>query len=757
NPTLADPIRSRKFTAMDFIIPDLTMDRVLVDVAAMIDREAGVKREVEIRGRGKSRPRMARDWWCFDAWWEGGGGPSAAEEEDEEQEDDENRERDDEEDHGVDLGACTSSSRHPALSPPPKLQNSDPCDRSGSLSTDSPPPHPQAESGTSDHTPYSVTDPLRSGAGEQLAARTLRLISATQHLASYSADPASTPSARRQPTSPNLQPPSSFVQTPEGEEKRGRNGLGERKGHFCEFEEPPMYWTLLFESIPRFVKYNAPKPRVVRAALKEGEGSGARPWSRGVTGSGTQARPSDRQSHLNSQPPTMFKKPPHTKNAALVKSSDRRKLRADLSSAFPNLPPTSLDLVLPPKEGKGGEGALSAAKFVAHSGDQGTLYLVDGEPVFWRDLDGGFWPSVYTAWKVPDLLPTIMTHGPVMRKLFEGADLMLPGVIVPPTGLPDVRRGEAVAVVVRGNPYPMAIGAMLVSTDDLAGGEGGMRGRGVRTLHVYGDSLWSMGSHSNPPEVNVTDSAPTLSASLSDDWTEIRPDEIDPNAAEVLSLSASISGEEAAEDGEDIRVKDAAGSEEAAISPADMDRLLETALLTALKKTLPNDPKLLPLSSTILYSTYVLPSRPVGSSLDIKQSSYKKLSKFLKAMEKRGWLKLKERGGDTLIVGVNLQHPQIVGFTPPRKVASDAAKKAAAAAANGETAGQGPSSAPDAGKKGGKVDPISVVDLWKGSASVVRMFEEIGKSKDTLYTAAELRSAVDEYAKSKELEETSNR
>ncbi|CAG8682708.1 12277_t:CDS:2 [Funneliformis mosseae] len=40
----------------------------------------------------------------------------------------------------------------------------------------------------------------------------------------------------------------------------------------------------------------------------------------------------------------------------------------------------------------------------------------------------------------------------------------------------------------------------------------------------------------------------------------------------------------------------------------------------------------------------MLPCRPVGTEneVDIKKSSYKKVSKFLKAMEKKGVIKIKE-------------------------------------------------------------------------------------------------------------------
>lgn len=34
-------------------------------------------------------------------------------------------------------------------------------------------------------------------------------------------------------------------------------------------------------------------------------------------------------------------------------------------------------------------------------------------------------------WKIPNMLPTFYTYGPVSQKLITGADLMLPGIIIP--------------------------------------------------------------------------------------------------------------------------------------------------------------------------------------------------------------------------------------------------------------------------------------------------------------------------------------
>lgn len=58
-----------------------------------------------------------------------------------------------------------------------------------------------------------------------------------------------------------------------------------------------------------------------------------------------------------------------------------------------------------------------------------------------------------------------------------------------------------------------------------------------------------------------------------------------------------------------------------------MDMLLEVALLQSLHKSIRDED--LPVNPAVLWSKHMVPNRPPGSSLDIKRSSHKKMSKFL--------------------------------------------------------------------------------------------------------------------------------
>ena len=91
-------------------------------------------------------------------------------------------------------------------------------------------------------------------------------------------------------------------------------------------------------------------------------------------------------------------------------------------------------------------------------------------------------PSIYVLFAAPRALPRLLTYSEVSPKLLGGADMMLPGVIVPPAGLGDFKKGDLRAVAVPGNPVPFAVGVMEVDAAEVAAN--GMKGRGLRVLHA---------------------------------------------------------------------------------------------------------------------------------------------------------------------------------------------------------------------------------------------------------------------------------
>lgn len=106
----------------------------------------------------------------------------------------------------------------------------------------------------------------------------------------------------------------------------------------------------------------------------------------------------------------MFAKAFRVKSNTAIKGSDRRKLRADVTTAFPTLGTDQVSELVPGKE------ELNIVKLYAYKGDAVTVYVSGGNPILF-ELEKNLYPTVYTLWSYPDLLPTFTTWPLVLEKL----------------------------------------------------------------------------------------------------------------------------------------------------------------------------------------------------------------------------------------------------------------------------------------------------------------------------------------------------
>ncbi|GFN77044.1 eukaryotic translation initiation factor 2d-like [Plakobranchus ocellatus] len=144
----------------------------------------------------------------------------------------------------------------------------------------------------------------------------------------------------------------------------------------------------------------------------------------------------------------MFLKPFRVKTQTSIKASDRKKLRADIQNQYPNLTDEDIAKLIPIKE------EMTLVKINTHGDDNVSVYCSGKTPTFYH-IFKSFYPSVYTLWQHPDILPTFRTWPPVFDKLQKGADLMLPGVIPDnqpsPKMFGNLNKGDLVSIKVAGN------------------------------------------------------------------------------------------------------------------------------------------------------------------------------------------------------------------------------------------------------------------------------------------------------------------
>uniref|UniRef100_A0A8C6JJQ4 Uncharacterized protein n=1 Tax=Melopsittacus undulatus TaxID=13146 RepID=A0A8C6JJQ4_MELUD len=331
----------------------------------------------------------------------------------------------------------------------------------------------------------------------------------------------------------------------------------------------------------------------------------------------------------------MFSRAFRVRSNTAIKGSDRRKLRADVAAAFPNLSAEQLAEFIPNKE------ELNVIKIYCHKGEAVTVYMNNKNPVLF-EIEKALYPTVYTLWVYPDLLPAFSTWPPVLQKLAGGADLMLPGVVVPPSGFPQVERGTLCAVTLLGNRAPVAVGVATMSTAEMLAA--GMKGKGFAVLHTYMDHLWEYGDKSNPPTL-----APLVTDSVDKESAE---DEEMGGKEPVISLSTDPLQQMNVGD---LSLQEQDNSLEEL--SAQMDALFNQCFFHALKcKVKKSD---LPLLTSTFLRSHMFSCCPAGQQLDIKKSSYKKFSKFLQYMQHQKILQVKELNkGVESIVEVDWKHPE---------------------------------------------------------------------------------------------------
>ncbi|XP_040564943.1 eukaryotic translation initiation factor 2D [Lepeophtheirus salmonis] len=300
----------------------------------------------------------------------------------------------------------------------------------------------------------------------------------------------------------------------------------------------------------------------------------------------------------------MFRKPYRVKSNSQMKGTEKKKLKADLREAFPSMSTEALDSIIP--SGKDDESQIR--KVYTHSGENMLIYVFRKNPLFFvfEKNKKKIYPTVYTLWIVPDLLPSFTTHDNVMKNIQNGADLMLPGVVNPhDLDLKAIQKGDIVSINLTSCPGSVAIGYTALSGGDMV--ESGFRNKGVIILHSFGDHIWHSGTQD---DFHLQEGL--LESGLSS--LDIKSD-IDENSESVSKVNVE-------EETTPAIVDERSDVEK-------MDDLLKTSFLTALKTTCKNI-ELPVLTSNFFRVHMVEAAKP--HELNIKKSSYKKLSFFLSTM-----------------------------------------------------------------------------------------------------------------------------
>ncbi|XP_010137793.1 PREDICTED: eukaryotic translation initiation factor 2D [Buceros rhinoceros silvestris] len=308
---------------------------------------------------------------------------------------------------------------------------------------------------------------------------------------------------------------------------------------------------------------------------------------------------------------------------------------------------------------------------------------------------------------------------------------MLPGVVEPSSGFPQVERGTLCAVTLLGNRAPVAVAVATMSTAEMLAA--GMKGKGFAVVHTYTDHLWEYGDKSCPPTLAplVTDAAGKESAEEEEEVegkepaSSFSPDplqHVDIGDLKECDSCAVPTGKE--------------GLGENGAAEPQMDALFNQCFFHALKcKVKKSD---LPLLASTFLRSHMFSCCPAGQQLDIKKSSYKKFSKFLQCMQHQKVLQVKELNkGVESIVEVDWKHPDIKAFAVPEGFSAAQESKSE----DGEQAYCAP----------------EIIPLYGVSTKMIPLFQESGYGKGSTFSSSEVRDIIINYVKANELVDETNK
>ncbi|KAF1829426.1 eukaryotic translation initiation factor SUI1 family protein [Decorospora gaudefroyi] len=495
----------------------------------------------------------------------------------------------------------------------------------------------------------------------------------------------------------------------------------------------------------------------------------------------------------------MFKKKPNIKPLSPLKSSDRRRtadqIIADFSIELPEPDNANPDGGDGNGNGNGNgktasnpaltalrksllpENALSA-RFTTTAGPDlkqvsGTVYVgshdgTGGEQrVLWAKVGDRMYPTVYTLWHNPRIVPLLHTPLVVVEKLQGGADLMTPGLQRGPPFPTKATKGAIVAVASLEAPtVPMVVGECEIDVSALSQVQG-VKGHAVSTFHWAGDELWSWSSTGKagrqPPDIiQAWDDEQGEEASLAEHTAAVDLDDeeggvslvADPPERSRAEQAQGVQGEDAPSNNDFIDLL-----EDKELTTKEIDDAFKNAFLYGVRyhmdhnKDSPSYGLDFPLSQSHVMSQLVQPFLPTytparTASLQIKKTSWKNLRKFLKYLDKQMLVKSKDRdGNEVVILDIDFKDRQLEAFVPYRLPKKDTPSSAGS---NGKPAAS-LSSESSVGQK------LKLLSLLRPKEKLAPILNASKADPRGLYTPAELKQLLIAYVEAESLVDPKNK
>ncbi|CAD6191199.1 unnamed protein product [Caenorhabditis auriculariae] len=170
--------------------------------------------------------------------------------------------------------------------------------------------------------------------------------------------------------------------------------------------------------------------------------------------------------------------------ATQLKSSVQKGIRKKLLENFPHIEPY-LEDILPKKEN---------FKLIKCKDHVELLADHTGVVRFMKTRNTDFVPTLRTLHKYPFLLPHQQVDKGAIKFILNGSAIMCPGLTSPGAKLTaTVPKDAVVAIMAEGKEHALAIGQMLMSSEEI---QSVNKGYGVENIHYLNDGLWHLAEKS---------------------------------------------------------------------------------------------------------------------------------------------------------------------------------------------------------------------------------------------------------------------
>ncbi|ETB60401.1 hypothetical protein, variant [Plasmodium yoelii 17X] len=149
-----------------------------------------------------------------------------------------------------------------------------------------------------------------------------------------------------------------------------------------------------------------------------------------------------------------------------------------------------------------------------------TIYFSKNNPVL-VSINNLIFPTVYTLWKFPRMIPCFVIYPPASEFLLRGADLMIPGICKNIDDLDKLKPGAIWGVRVFNNPYIFAVGECCVEYNNNMKDLYTSKGKCLKLVHTFTDELWKLGSL-DIPDISFKNKIIDSVENIVDDFSEFK-------------------------------------------------------------------------------------------------------------------------------------------------------------------------------------------------------------------------------------------